>query len=260
MEDLLEDSSLSSLLAGISNSTKFSHLCKTIYTLRNKYLARGVKNDQITQKIMSKLFNTKGPVVINWFSLKNTIEYQKIRNLVEMDPKTLELALAIQQEMIKMKKKKKHEKQTKDFTLDDMLDIFQYRLESSLNLDKNSSSSSSDSPSDFGESFWSPEHPGLSYYDSTIHNYNFDGIIKEQVKIGKRKPKKIIDTEDEIRSEINNDSKKKIKVPYKPSEKTENHLTNISTFLANEFYEPYKRTRENENGVVGSEKSKLFKL
>jgi len=263
MEDLIEDTSLSSLLAAISNSSKFKGLCKTIHTLRSKYLARGIKPDLVSEKILCKLFNTKFPVAVNWLSLNNTSEYHKIKSLVELDPKTIELALAIQQEIEKMKKKKKHDKQSKDYTFDDMLDLFQFRLESNLNLDKNSSASSSESPpSDYGENHVSPDHSGLSYYDQTKHNFNFEGFsyMKDQPNLGKRKLKPNYELEEDIIAESKRDPKKKIKVPYKVSENLEGHRNNISNYIASDLYrEPYKREREHDNGHK-VDKNKLFKL
>lgn len=269
MEEIFEDTSLNTLLTGMSDSSKFNQLSKTIYALRSKYLARGLKHDQVTQKIMSKIFNTKSPVAVNWFNMKSTIEYHQIKNLCEMDPKTIELALAIKQEIEKMKKKKKHGKQGKDYSLDEMLDLFQYRLESSFNLDINSSSSSSDSPSEIGDNYRSPEHSNLSYYDQTIQNFNFDSLnfdgfnyAKEQTNIGKRKCKKGTELEDDIWVEAKGESKKKLKVPYKPTDNInmEGHRAPLSTFLKSEkIFEPSKRNRENDNGI-NAEKHKSLKM
>lgn len=270
MEEILEDTNLNTLLTGMSDSSKFNQLSKTIYALRSKYLARGLKHDQVTQKIMSKIFNTKSPVAVNWFNMKSTIEYHQIRNLCEMDPKTIELAVAIKQEVEKMKKKKKQNKQGKDYSLDEMLDLFQYRLESNFNFDiTNSSSSSSDSPSEISDNFRSPEHSNLSYYDQTIQNFNFDSLnfdglnyVKEQTNIGKRKCKKGTELEDDIWVEAKGESKKKLKVPYKPPENMEGHghRVPLSTFLKNDkIFEPSKRNRENDTGI-NAEKHKSLKM
>jgi len=265
MEEILDDTSLTSILAGISNSPKFRLLCKTICLLRSKYLARGIKHDLITEKIMSKIFNTKTSLAVNWYNLENTIEYHKIKNLVELDPKTIELALAIQQEIGKMKKKKKQDKSAN--TVDDMLDIFQFRLEANLNLDKTSSSCSSDSPpSDPGDNYASPEYSGgLSYYDQTKHNFYGDnvhnnGYVKEN--LGKRKPvtNMGLDYEDDCYIESKGELFKKVKVPYKIPENSDKHRSTISTFLANEMrHESVKRGRENDNGTK-IDKLKSFKL
>jgi len=250
MEDLLEDTSLNSVLSCIANSTKFKALCKNIYNLRTKYLARGIKLEQVNQMILCKIFNTKCPVAVNWLSLKSTMEYHKIKNLVELDPKTIELALAIHQEMEKTMKKKKHDKQTKDYTLDDMLDLFQYRLESNLNLDKNSSSSNSESnPSDLGENHFSPEHPGLSYFDQTKHTFNFDPLSCQST-IGKRKLKKNSSMEDDLPSEAKGDPTKKLKVgTYATSDLDVETPSNANFYPNDLFYEPTKRERDFETGI-----------
>jgi len=255
MEDILEDTSLNSVLSCISNSSKFKSLCKTIYTLRTKYLARGIKLEQVNQMILCKIFNSKCPVAVNWLSLKSTMEYHKIKNLVELDPKTIELALAIHQEIEKTKKKKKHEKQTKDYTLDDMLDLFQYRLESNLNLDKNSSSSngSESNPSDLGENHVSPEHPGLSYaFEFEALNY--------QTTIGKRKLKKNSYMEDDLPNEAKGDPVKKLKVvTHVNSDLDIQTPSNANFYPSDLFYEPTKREREFESGGIKPDRIKCFK-
>jgi len=183
------------------------------------------------------------------------MEYHKIKNLVELDPKTIELALAIHQEIEKTKKKKKHEKQTKDYTLDDMLDLFQYRLESNLNLDKNSSSSngSESNPSDLGENHVSPEHPGLSYaFEFEALNY--------QTTIGKRKLKKNSYMEDDLPNEAKGDPVKKLKVvTHVNSDLDIQTPSNANFYPSDLFYEPTKREREFESGGIKPDRIKCFK-
>ena len=271
MEDLLEDNSFPSLLACISSSSKFKQLCKTIYTLRSRYLLRGYKQEKITQKIMCKIFNTKNPTMVDWLNLKNTLEYYKIKNLIELDPKTIELALAIQHEMEKMKKKKKQDKHSKDYTLDEMLDVFQCRLEADSIFEKNSSSSSS--ASDNGDNnHMSPEHPGLSYYDPIKHNTSFEGlnVYKEKSNIGKRKSRISVprDEEDILGDCQKKEEYKRLKVPYIPTETLEikkpsnlSNLGNLGQFKNELFYDFCKRGRESIDGNKAiAEKFKCFKL
>jgi len=264
MEDLLEDNSFPSLLTCISNSSKFKLLCKTIYNLRSRYLLRGYKQDKITQKIMCKIFNTRNPSTVNWLNLKNTVEYHKIKNLVELDPKTIELALAIQQEMEKMKKRKKQDKHSKDYTLDEMLDLFQCRLETDPIFEKNSSSSSSESPSDNGDNHMSPEQPGLSYYDQSKH---FEGmnVYKDKSNIGKRKSRLSVprDEDDMIGEyQIKEELVKRLKVPYKAMESIEvKRSSNLGQFKNDDiFFEICKRGRDNDGNKAIAEKFKCFKL
>jgi len=254
MEDLLEEPDVNSILTAISNSSKFKLLCKTIYALRNKYLLRGLRHEQINQKIMTKIFNTKNPLTVNWLNLKNTNDFHKIRTLLEIDPKTIETAIAIHQELEKMRKKRKNDKITIDYTLDDMLDVFQYRLD--LNFtDKNSSSSSSDSTSDADSTFKSPELPFFH------HDYSYDNHTNtsKEVSNSKRKISKKLTYEEDIRNKIKEDLKKKIKFNKQASENYENPHDGIPFIENSLFGDPIKRSRDSDS-MLSIDKTKLYKF
>ena len=214
MEGIFDDKILSPIVSAIFNSNKFKKLCKTICKLRNIYVAKGLKHDQVTEKITNHIFNSQNSVNINWLNLKKTSEYYKIKNLAGLDSKTIELALAIHEELSRIMKKNRNSAtsglSTRPYSVDDMLDSVQKKLDNTIKLDKNTSSSSSENVSDLDLNLKSTENtpfiePTLYQsnlaYDLTPKNHKLPKELTK--KLIKRKGSKMTETEATKKTKLN---------------------------------------------------------
>lgn len=147
MESTNEKDILEKYLDNLCNSSKFRKLHQTISKLQKKYLSQGFKQEEIIEKITGKLFNDTRSATINWMNPTLTYDYHKIKNLGDFDSKTVEVALTINKELSRVKKRLKTPSQiSSDEAFDEASDFFQYRLEQRSN-EKNSTSGSN-SPSE----------------------------------------------------------------------------------------------------------------
>ena len=147
MDSSNEKDILEKYLDNLCNSSKFRKLHRTISKLQKKYLSQGLRQEEIIEKITGKLFNDKRSATINWMNPSMTFEYHKIKNLGDFDSKTVEVALTLNKELSRVKKRLKTPSQiSSDDVIDEASDFFQYRLEQRSN-EKNSTSGSN-SPSE----------------------------------------------------------------------------------------------------------------
>jgi len=132
-----------------------------------------------------------------------------------------------------MKKTKKAtllDQSVKDYSVDDMLDLVQYRLDSTISPDRNTSSSSSENASDLDMNIKNAENlpypgsikvPPVSFDHNTI---NLTNLNKEPSKSLKRKGYKMTDE---------NERKKKVKVnnmiSYEDSDNSTNSKNSIKS-------------------------------
>ena len=136
---------LESYIQNLCNSSKFRRLNSNIAKLQKKYLAKGLTHDEVVKKITGKLFNDNRSANVNWMNPKNTFEYHKIKNLGNFDSATIEVAIALNQELLRAKKLLKAPSQTLvEETVDQASDFFQCKLDEYSN--EKESSSGSDSP------------------------------------------------------------------------------------------------------------------